>query len=239
MSRNVGKQLFGSRQFGSFEKVSMRRNPRSTGSPKWRDMMTSLDVDLFDSSVVWEFWESVDDKKSPKSRSIGYDMAWWRHIGWRGPTLSLPRVTCFCTFDRPLVPIGTWHVSLDDGATCHHLDWWQLYYVELWRLRSSGIRRSGENCWKNFRISGVLKFWSHEASKWRGYTRCVPRVSLFVLLKHWFFQLELDTCHPSDWAMCPLLVFCHVAPGPKVQRLGTPEELCCWLIESRTPGGRS
>jgi hypothetical protein len=39
------------------------------------------------------------------------------------------------------------------------------------------------------------------------------------------FQEELDTCHPSDWAMCLLLVFFHMAPDPTVQRLGTPEEL--------------
>jgi hypothetical protein len=61
---------------------------------------------------------------------------------------------------------------------------------------------------------------------------CVSVLSSFERL---IFHLDLNTCHPSDWAMCLLLVFFHVASDPTVQRLGTPEELGQELLSMKHP----
>jgi hypothetical protein len=40
---------------------------------------------------------------------------------------------------------------------------------------------------------------------------CVTRVSELRTFGRLKCQLECDTCHPSDWATCSLLIFLHVA----------------------------
>jgi hypothetical protein len=62
----------------------------------------------------------------------------------------------------------------------------------------------------------------------------MPRVSVLSSFERMIFHLEIDTCHPLDWATCLLLVFCHVVPDPAVQKLSTLEELGQELLSMKT-----
>jgi hypothetical protein len=83
-----------------------------------------------------------------------------------------------------------------------------------------------------------------------GCVPCVRELRTFGILK---YQLECDTCHPSNWATCPLLIFLHVAlllsmdgGAPdghsgcvvldrEFQRLNTLEEMVCDGMGGRNP----
>jgi hypothetical protein len=51
-------------------------------------------------------------------------------------------------------------------------------------------------------------------------------------------RLERDTCHPPDWATCPLPTFLHVATDHAVQKTGhSRREGGDRLVGSKTPEG--
>jgi hypothetical protein len=66
----------------------------------------------------------------------------------------------------------------------------------------------------------------------------VPHVSKFWAFGVLKSQLERNTWHPLDWAMCPLPVFLYVATDHAVWRLVTPMgKYVTGCVGSKTPEG--
>jgi hypothetical protein len=120
------------------------------------------DVYLFGSST-FESYKGVGMESSEAQSAKVLKRQIWHgmkiNLGWRGPTLSLPHATCFCTFDRPLLPFGTWHMSLVGGATCHSIN---CLTVEKRRSSYSSVQRLDILKCCKVKSLKFLKHWSPE-----------------------------------------------------------------------------
>ena len=69
---------------------------------------------------------------------------------------------------------------------------------------------------------------------------CVPRVINFWAFGTLKSLLAHDTCHPVDWAICPLPTFLHMATYRVDRKTGhSRSEGGDRLVGSKTPEGRS